>query len=123
MIQDEATDHLSLTFGALADPTRRAVLARLRLGEASVTELAAPFAVSLPAITKHLKVLEKAGLIVRSREAKWRPSRLDAGPLKEAADWIGEYRDFWEAKFDRLDAYLKEIQEMEREKEEDHDRK
>src|SRR6185369_6428111 len=96
-------DVLSLTFGALADPTRRSILGRLRRGEASVTELAQPFSLSLPAITKHLKVLEKAGLIVRSRDSKWRPSRLDAGPLKEASAWIEEYRDFWEAKFDRLD--------------------
>ena len=103
------SDSLSLTFGALADPTRRALLARLRRGEASVTELAEPFALSLPAITKHLKVLERAGLIVRSREAQWRPSRLDAGPLKEASGWIEEYRDFWEAKFDRLDEYLVQV--------------
>jgi DNA-binding transcriptional ArsR family regulator len=111
------SDSLSLTFGALADPTRRAILAKLRLGEASVTQLAEPFSLSLPAITKHLKVLERAGLIVRSREAKWRPSRLDAGPLKEASDWIGEYRDFWEAKFDRLNEYLKQWETEEREKE------
>ncbi len=103
-------DSLSLTFGALADPTRRAMLTRLRRGEATVTELAQPFALSLPAITKHLKVLERAGLISRSREAKWRPSRLDAGPLKEAAGWIDQYRDFWEAQFDRLDEYLKQLQ-------------
>jgi len=115
MVPGEQPDSLSLTFGALADPTRRAILGRLRRGEASVTQLAEPFALSLPAITKHLKVLERAGLIVRRREAKWRPSRLDAGPLKEAADWIGEYRDFWEAKFERLDEYLKQLQEGEEE--------
>ena len=107
-----STDALSLTFGALADPTRRAILERLRLGEASVTQLGEPFSLSLPAITKHLKVLEKAGLISRSREAKWRPSRLDAGPLKVASDWIEEYRDFWEAKFDRLSEYLKQLQSV-----------
>ncbi len=106
----EAPDTLSLTFGALADPTRRAILSRLRLGEAAVTELAEPFAISLPAITKHLKVLEKAGLIARSKDSRWRPSRLDAGPLKEASDWIGQYRDFWEANLDRLGAYLKQLQ-------------
>ncbi len=109
-------DSLSLTFGALSDPTRRAILAKLRLGESSVTQLAEPFALSLPAITKHLKVLERAGLIARSRDSRWRPSRLDAGPLKEAADWIGEYRDFWEAKFDRLNAYLTELMKEEGEK-------
>jgi len=108
--KEGSADSLSLTFGALADPTRRAILAKLRLGEGTVTQLSEPFSLSLPAITKHLKVLERAGLIVRSREAKWRPSRLDAGPLKEASDWIGEYRDFWEAKFDRLEQYLKQLQ-------------
>jgi DNA-binding transcriptional ArsR family regulator len=106
---DALSDSLSLTFGALADPTRRALLARLRRGEASVTELAEPFALSLPAITKHLKVLERAGLIVRSREARWRPSRLDAGPLKEASAWIEQYRDHWEAQFDRLGEYLARV--------------
>src|SRR5262245_16907314 len=109
-MQAEEPDSLSLTFGALADPTRRSILSRLRAGEATVTELAEPFAVSLPAITKHLKVLERAGLIARSKDSRWRPSRLDAGPLKEASDWIGQYRDLWEAKFDRLDAYLKQLQ-------------
>ena len=108
--KEGSADSLSLTFGALVDPTRRAILAKLRLGEGTVTQLSEPFSLSLPAITKHLKVLERAGLIVRSREAKWRPSRLDAGPLKEASDWIGEYRDFWEAKFDRLEQYLKQLQ-------------
>ena len=109
-MESKVPDSLSLTFGALADPTRRAILSRLRVGEAKVTELAQPFAVSLPAITKHLKVLERAGLIARSKDSRWRPSRLDAGPLKDAADWIGQYRDFWEAQFDRLDAYLKQLQ-------------
>jgi len=104
------TDHLSTVFGALADPTRRALLARLSRGEASVTELAAPFDMSLPAISRHLKVLEHAGLIARSRNAQWRPCRLDATPLKEAADWVGEYRRFWEASLDRLDLYLTELQ-------------
>ncbi len=106
-------DPLSITFAALADPTRRAILARLMEGEASVTELAAPFAMSLPAISKHLKVLERAGLIARGREAQWRPCRLDAGPLREAADWIGHYRAFWEQSFDRLDEYLRELQKKE----------
>ena len=114
-------DSLSQTFGALADPTRRAILAKLRFGESSVTGLSEPFSLSLPAITKHLKVLERAGLIVRSRDSKWRPSRLDAGPLKEASDWIGEYRDFWEARFDRLEGYLKQLQTEEMEKEKKHE--
>jgi DNA-binding transcriptional ArsR family regulator len=104
------TDQLSLTFGALSDPTRRAILARLAEGEATVTELAAPFEMSLPAVSKHLKVLERAGLITRGREAQWRPARLDAGPLKEAAGWLDEYRRFWEESFDRLDEYLQELQ-------------
>lgn len=106
-------DHLSMTFTALADPTRRAILARLALGETSVTELAKPFAMSMPAVSKHLKVLERAGLISRGRAAQWRPCRLDAGPLKEAAGWIDEYRRFWEQSFDRLDAYLQELQTKE----------
>lgn len=105
-----ATQHLDTTFAALADPTRRAILARLALGETSVTELAEPFAMSLPAISKHLKVLERAGLISRGREAQWRPCRLEAARLKEAADWIGAYRRFWEQSFDRLDEYLNELQ-------------
>ena len=104
------TDQLSLTFGALSDPTRRAILARLAEGEATVTELAQPFEMSLPAVSKHLKVLERAGLITRGREAQWRPAQLDAGPLKEAAGWLGEYRRFWEESFDRLDEYLRELQ-------------
>ena len=103
-------DQLSSTFAALADPTRRAILARLALGETSVTELAKPFEMSMPAVSKHLKVLEHAGLIARGREAQWRPCRLEAGPLKEAASWIEEYRRFWEESLDRLDAYLREIQ-------------
>ena len=103
-------DQLSDTFAALADPTRRAILARLALGETSVTELARPFEMSMPAVSKHLKVLERAGLIARSREAQSRPCRLEAGPLKEAASWIEEYRRFWEESFDRLDAYLREMQ-------------
>jgi DNA-binding transcriptional ArsR family regulator len=102
-------DHLSATFAALADPTRRAILARLASGQASVTELANPFEMSLPAISKHLKVLERAGLITRGREAQWRPCRLRAGPLKNAADWLEHYRRFWEQSFDRLDDYLREL--------------
>jgi DNA-binding transcriptional ArsR family regulator len=105
-----SSDRLSLTFSALADPTRRAILARLVSGEGSVTELAEPFAMSLPAISKHLKVLERAGLVTRSREAQWRPCRLAAGPLKDAADWLDHYRRFWEESFDRLDEYLGELQ-------------
>jgi DNA-binding transcriptional ArsR family regulator len=98
---------LDATFAALADPTRRAILARLSSGEASVTELAEPFAMSQPAISKHLKVLERAGLITRGREAQWRPCRIDAAPLKEVADWVGAYRALWDARFDRLDTYLR----------------
>jgi len=108
-------DHLSTTFAALADPTRRAILARLASGEASVKELAQPFEMSLPAVSKHLKVLERAGLIARGRKAQWRPCRLEAAPLKEAADWLEEYRRFWEESFDRLDDYLRELQATERE--------
>ena len=110
------TDALSSTFAALADPTRRAILARLTLGETSVTDLAKPFNMSMPAVSKHLKVLERAGLIARGRSAQWRPCRLDAGPLKEIAGWIEEYRRFWEQSFDRLDDYLREIQTTEPEK-------
>ena len=101
-----SSDHLTTTFAALADPTRRAILARLATGETSVTELAAPFDMTAPAITKHLKVLERAGLITRSRQAQWRPCQLNATPLHEAADFIEQYRQFWEQRFDRLDAYL-----------------
>jgi len=102
--------NLDATFAALADPTRRAILERLMHGEVSVTDVAAPFAMSLPAITKHLKVLERAGLITRSRQAQWRPCRIEARPLREAADWVGRYRKFWEESFDRLDLYLREVQ-------------
>ena len=104
------SDHLSATFSALADPTRRAILARLASGEASVTEIAQPFAMSLPAVSRHLKVLERAGLVARGRTAQWRPCRLEAGPLKDAAGWIEHYRRFWEQSFDRLEEYLQEIQ-------------
>ena len=109
-----STDPLSVTLAALADPTRRAILARLMSGECSVTELAEPFDMSLPAISKHLKVLERAGLIARGKEAQWRPCRLDAGPLKEVADWLEHYRAFWEQSFDRLDEYLRELQKKEK---------
>ncbi len=107
------TDHLSTTFQALADPTRRAILARLASGEASVSDLAEPFEISLPAVSRHLKVLEHAGLIARSREAQWRPCRLSAGPLKEVADWIETYRRFWDNSFDRMGAYIAELQAKE----------
>jgi DNA-binding transcriptional ArsR family regulator len=105
-----AQDHLGTTFAALADPTRRAILARLASGEASVTELGKPFEMSLPAISKHLKVLEHAGLVARGRDAQWRPCRLMAGPLKDAAEWLEEYRRFWEDSFERLADYLSELQ-------------
>jgi DNA-binding transcriptional ArsR family regulator len=104
------TDPLSSTFAALADPTRRAILARLALGETSVTELAEPFRMSMPAVSKHLKVLERAGLIARGREAQWRPCRLEAAPLRNIAQWVEEYRQFWEQSFDRLESYLAQIQ-------------
>lgn len=107
-------DYLSLTFAALADPTRRAILGRLSLGESSVTEIARPFKISLPAITKHLKVLERSGLISRSRDAQWRPCRLKAKPMKEAVDWLEHYRTHWEESFDRLDDYLKKLQAKEK---------
>jgi DNA-binding transcriptional ArsR family regulator len=107
-------DRLSATFAALADPTRRAILARLALGETSVTELAKPFDMSAPAVSKHLKVLERAGLIARGREAQWRPARLEAGPLKDVAKWIEQYRRFWEESLDRLDDYLRKIQAREK---------
>jgi DNA-binding transcriptional ArsR family regulator len=103
-------DHLTTTYAALADPTRRAILARLAAGEATVGELAEPFAISLPAVSKHLKVLERAGLIARGRKAQWRPCRLEAGPLKDAARWLDHYRCFWDDSFDRLDEYLGELQ-------------
>lgn len=104
------TDRLSATLSALADPTRRAILARLAQGEASVGELAAPFSISQPAISKHLKVLERAGLISRGRAAQWRPCRLETAPMQELAGWLENYRRFWEGSFDRLDAYLKDLQ-------------
>lgn len=107
------TDPLSATFAALADPTRRAMLARLSRGEATVTELAGPFDISLPAISRHLKVLERAGLIERGREAQWRPARLAPEPLREVDGWLQQYRRHWEESFDRLDAYLRELQDRE----------
>ena len=113
-------DQLSTTFAALADPTRRAILARLASGECSVTELAEPFEMSMAAVSKHLKVLERAGLIARTRDAQWRPCHLAAGPLKEVAEFIDHYRRFWEESFDRLDAYLRELKEKEKKH---HDRK
>jgi len=109
-----SSDCLSLVFAALADPTRRAILAHLSTGESSVTEIAKPFKISLPAITKHLKVLERSGLITRSREAQWRPCRIKAKPMKEAVDWLEHYRAHWEESFDRLDEYLKELQTKEK---------
>lgn len=109
-----ATDQLSTTFAALADPTRRAILARLVTGERSVTELAEPFDMSLPAVSKHLRVLERAGLIARGRDAQWRPCRLEAGPLKAVADWAERYRHIWEQRLDRLDTYLQELQAKEK---------
>jgi DNA-binding transcriptional ArsR family regulator len=115
MVQQYMTpDQLDSTFAALADPTRRAILARLASGETSVSELAEPFEMSLPAISKHLKVLQRAGLIERSREAQWRPCRLAAGPLKEASEWLESYRRFWEESFDRLEEYLLELQKKEK---------
>ena len=108
------TDRLSTTFSALADPTRRAILARLASGETSVTELAEPFAMSLPAVSKHLKVLERAGLIARGREAQWRPCRIEPGALKQVDDWLERYRRFWDESLDRLDDYLMELQAKEK---------
>ena len=108
------TDRLSATFAALADPTRRAILARLALGETSVTELAKPFDMSLPAVSKHLKVLERAGLIARGKEAQWRPCRLDARPLKDVDIWMRDYRRFWEQSFDKLDTYLQTLKTKEK---------
>ena len=110
----ESSDPLSATFAALADPTRRAILARLSQGETSVTELAEPFEMSMPAVSKHLKVLERAGLIARGRDAQWRPCRLEAARLKEVADWLEHYREFWEQIFDRLEDYLQRIQKKEK---------
>ena len=103
-------DTLSATFAALSDPTRRAILARLALGESTVSELAEPFSMSLPAVSKHLKVLERAGLISRSRTAQWRPCRLEAGPLRDLSGWLESYRRFWDESFDRLDEYLDQLQ-------------
>jgi DNA-binding transcriptional ArsR family regulator len=108
------TDRLSTTFAALADPTRRAILARLATGETSVTELAEPFAMSLPAVSKHLKVLERAGLIARGREAQWRPCRIEPGALKQVDDWLDRYRQFWDQSLNRLDNYLIELQAKEK---------
>jgi DNA-binding transcriptional ArsR family regulator len=108
-----SSEHLNATFSALADPTRRAILARLASGETSVSELAEPFEMSMPAISKHLKVLQRAGLIERGREAQWRPCRLAAAPLKDASDWLDRYRRFWEERFDRLEDYLRELQKRE----------
>jgi DNA-binding transcriptional ArsR family regulator len=107
-----ATDRLSVVFGALADPTRRSILARLAEGEATVNELAEPFAMTLPAVSKHLKVLEQAGLISRGRQAQWRPCRLEAEPLREATEWVERYRRFWESSFDKLDAHLRRLMEQ-----------
>jgi len=115
-------DPLSTTFAALADPTRRAILARLAEGEASVKELAAPFDMSQPAISKHLRVLERAGLIEQGRQAQWRPRRLRARPLREVADWVGEYRRHWEESFERLDTYLRDVQSKEHDHGDDDDR-
>ena len=115
-------DQLSTTFAALADPTRRAILARLATGECSVSELAEPFDMSLPGVSKHLRVLERAGLIARGREAQWRPCRIEAGPLKEVAAWAERYRHIWEARLDRLGDYLNELKELKK-KEKKHGRR
>jgi len=114
-------DDLSTIFAALADPTRRAILARLASGETTVCELAEPFDMSLPAISKHLKVLERAGLVTRGREAQWRPCRLEGEPLREVADWLAEYRRFWEKSFDKLDGYLRELQSRKSKEKKSHD--
>ena len=119
---DTQEDPLSTTFSALADPTRRAILARLAEGEASVKDLAAPFDMSQPAISKHLRVLERAGLIEQGRQAQWRPRRLRAGPLQEIATWVSQYRKHWEESFDRLDAYLREVQDKQQEQGDDDER-
>lgn len=112
MIKQPTLDPLSTTFAALADPTRRALLARLALGEASINELAAPFQMSLPAVSKHIKVLEKAGLVKKGREAQWRPCRIEGEHLREAMDWIGQYKQIWEDRLDRLDTYLLSLQQQ-----------
>jgi DNA-binding transcriptional ArsR family regulator len=117
----QQTDPLSATFAALADPTRRAILARLAQGETSVKDLAAPFDMSQPAISKHLRVLEKAGLIEQGRQAQWRPRRLQAGPLREVADWVSQYRRHWEESFERLDTYLREVGETQEQGNGEHD--
>ena len=117
----QKADPLSTTFAALADPTRRAILARLAEGEASVKDLSEPFAMSQPAISKHLRVLERAGLIEQGRQAQWRPRRLRAGPLREVADWLGQYRRHWEESFERLDAYLREVQDTQEHEDGDDD--
>jgi len=109
-----SADHLSTTFAALADPTRRAILARLVTGECSVTELAEPFDMSMPAVSKHLRVLERAGLIARGREAQWRPCRIEGGPLRDVAEWLESYRHVWEARLDRLDDYLQDLKRKEK---------
>jgi DNA-binding transcriptional ArsR family regulator len=115
------TDILSTTFAALADPTRRAILARLAQGQATVTELAAPFDLSLPAISKHLRVLQRARLIEQGRQAQWRPCRLNPAPLRDVAVWIGQYRRHWEESFERLDAYLRELDDDQEQDKEEHD--
>ena len=120
-MQTTLTDPLSSTFAALADPTRRAILARLSKGEATVGELAAPFELSLPAISKHLKVLQRAGLIEQGRQAQWRPCRLTPEPLRDVSEWIGQYRRHWEARFERIDAYLRELQDQDKEQPDDED--
>lgn len=117
----QQTDPLSATFAALADPTRRAILARLADGEASVKDLSAPFDMSQPAISKHLRVLERAGLIEQGRQAQWRPRRLRAGPLREISEWVGQYRPHWEESFERLDTYLRELQDQAAASEGDND--
>ncbi len=114
------SDQLSTTFAALADPTRRAILARLASGECSVTELSEPFDISLPAVSKHLRVLERAGLIARGRSAQWRPCRIEAGPLKQVAEWTDQYRRIWETRFDNLELYLQELQSQEQKHEKKH---
>ena len=121
--QHTSQDRLDATFSALADPTRRAILARLASGETSVSELAEPFEMTMPAISKHLKVLQRAGLIERGREAQWRPCRLAAGPLKDASDWLEHYRRFWEEAFDRLEDYLRELKQDAQRKEKKNGRK
>lgn len=123
-MERQPTDSLSTTFAALADPTRRAILARLAKGEASVKELAAPFRMTQPAISKHLRVLERAGLVEQGRHAQWRPRRLMAGPLREVAEWVGTYRPHWEERFERLDAFLRELHDNEQDEkgtDDDHD--